>query len=86
MLNRLTDRLTHKVLPESRSGRCTADMIFTARQIQEKCREQNQHLYIVLVDLTKAFDSVKRDGLWSTMAKLGCPEKFVNIVKSLHEA
>jgi len=62
MLNRLTEQLLHKVLPESqcgfRSSRGTADMVFTARQIQEKCREQNQDLYVVFVDLTKAFDTV----------------------------
>jgi len=36
------------------------DMIFTARQLQEKCREQQRELYAVFVDLTKAFDSVDR--------------------------
>ena len=35
-------------------------MIFAARQIQEKYREQNRDLYMVFVDLTKAFDSVNR--------------------------
>ena len=89
MLNRLTEQLLHKVLPESqcgfRSGRGTADMVFTARQIQEKCREQNQDLYVVFVDLTKAFDTVNRDGLWHVLKKLGCPEKFVSVVKSLHD-
>ena len=60
-------------------------MVFTARQIQEKCREQNQDLYVVFVDLTKAFDTVNRDALWHVLKKLGCPEKFVNVVKSLHD-
>ena len=31
------------------------DMIFTARQLQEKCREQQRELYAVFVDLTKAY-------------------------------
>ena len=39
------------------------DMIFTARQVQEKCREQHQDLLMVFIDLTKAFDSVDRAGL-----------------------
>ena len=40
-------------------------MIFVLRQIQEKCREQNMGLdaAFVDVDLTKAFDTVSRDGL-----------------------
>ncbi|KAL8609001.1 hypothetical protein ACOMHN_059932 [Nucella lapillus] len=33
-------------------------MMFAARQIQEKCKEQNMDLYILFVDLTKASDSV----------------------------
>ena len=40
-------------------------MVFTASQLQEKCREQHQDLYVVFVDLTKAFDTVNQDGLWS---------------------
>ena len=60
-------------------------MIFTVRQLQEKCREQNRGLYITFVDLTKAFDTVNRDGLWKIMAKFGCPEKFINIVRLFHD-
>ena len=51
----------------------TIDMTFTARQLQEKCEEQNVDLYMTFVDLTKAFDTVSRDGLWKIMAKFGCP-------------
>ena len=76
-------------LPETqcgfRQGRGTTDMIFTVRQLQEKSREQNKGLYITFVDLTKAFDTVSRDGLWKIMAKFGCPEKFVNIVRLFHD-
>ena len=49
------------LIPESQCGfrteRGTVDMIFTARQLQEKCQEQNVDLYMTLVFLTKAFDS-----------------------------
>ena len=60
-------------------------MIFAGRQIQEKCREQNRDLFIMFIDLTKAFDTVNREALWRVLSKCGCPEKFVNIVKQLHE-
>ena len=56
------------------------DMIFAARQLQEKCQEQRCDLYTTFVDLTKAFDTVGRDGLWKILAKYGCPEKFISIV------
>ena len=39
-------------------------MIFTARQLQEKCQEQNVDRYMTFVDLTKTFDTVSREGLW----------------------
>ena len=55
-------------------------MIFTARQLQEKCQEQNTDLYMTFVDLTKAFDTVSREGLWKIMAKFGCPTKFIAMV------
>ena len=56
-----------------RSNRGTVDMIFVRRQIQEKCREQNMCLYAAFVDLTKAFDTVGRDGLGKILARLSCP-------------
>ena len=72
LLNRLYEHLEQVVLlPESQCGfkkdRGTIDMIFTARQLQDKCQEQNIDLYMTFVDLTKAFDS---EGLWKIMAKV----------------
>ena len=60
-------------------------MIFAARQLQEKCREQQQELYAVFVDLTKAFDSVDRSALWEVLLKSGCPPDFVSIIRSFHD-
>ena len=41
-----------------RSGRGCVDMIFCARQIVEKAREHNTKIYMLFVDLRKAYDSV----------------------------
>ena len=60
-------------------------MIFAARQPQEKCQEQNVNLYSTYVDLTKAFDTVSRAGLWKIMAEYGCPEKFIFMVHQFHD-
>ena len=60
-------------------------MIFTARQLQEKCQEQNVDIYMTFVDLTKAFDTVSRDGLWKIMAKIGCSPRFIAMVRQFHD-
>nr|VZI20390.1 unnamed protein product [Spirometra erinaceieuropaei] len=78
LLNRLNNHLEQGLLPKSQCGfrrhRGTTDMIFAARQLQEKCQEMRTHLYSTFVDLTKAFDTVNREGLWKIMQKFGCPE------------
>ena len=58
LLNRLNEQLERSGLECGfRKNRGTIDMIFTARQLQEKCQEQNVDLYMTFVDLTKAFDN-----------------------------
>ncbi|XP_076056371.1 uncharacterized protein LOC143034323 [Oratosquilla oratoria] len=58
VLNRL-QKLAERVYPEAQCGfraeRSTIDMVFSLRQLQEKCREQRRPLYIAFIDLTKAF-------------------------------
>lgn len=39
-------------------------------------------MYVVFVNLTKAFNFVNQDGLCTVIGKLGCPGQFVNIIKS----
>ncbi|KAI8512327.1 hypothetical protein Bbelb_089660 [Branchiostoma belcheri] len=61
VLNRL-QKLAERVYPEAQCGfraeRSTIDMVFSLRQLQEKCREQRRPLYVAFIDLTKAFDLV----------------------------
>ena len=82
-------QVAERVYPESQCGfrvqRSTTDMIFTLRQLQEKCLEQKQPLFIVSVDLIKAFDLVSRKGLFHLLEKIGCPQKLLKVVMSFHE-
>ena len=43
------------------------------------------NLYTTVVDPTKAFDTVSRNGLWKIMDKFGCPKKFIAIVRQFHD-
>ena len=90
LLNRLNENLNQPgLLPESQCGfrkdKGTIDMIFTAIQLQGKCQEQNVDLYMTFVDLTKAFDTVSREGLWNIMAKFGFPSKFIAMVQQFND-
>ena len=80
LLNRLIPTIAQENTQESqcgfRSNRGTVDMIFVLRQIQKKCREQNMGLSATFVDLTKAFDTVSRDGLWKIVGAMAFPPNF----------
>ena len=56
----------------------TIDMIFLLRQLQEKYREQN-------MSLTKAFDTVSREGLYLVFSQIGCLSKLLSLVRSFHQ-
>ena len=40
---------------------------------------------MTFVDLTKAFDTVSREGLWKIIAKFGFPVRFVATVRQFHD-
>jgi len=85
---RRLQQLAERVYPESqcgfRSQRSMVDMIFSLRQLREKCREQQQPLFIAFIDLTKAFDLVSRDGLFKILPLIGCPPKLLSFLESFH--
>lgn len=59
-------------------------MIFSLRWLQEKCREQQQPLFLASVNLTKAFDLVSRSGLFQILQKIGCPPKLLTLITAFH--
>ena len=40
---------------------------------------------MTFVDLTKAFDTVSRDGLWKIITKFGCPSRYLAMVRQFHD-
>ena len=89
MLFRILNNVAERVLPETQCGfrkeRSTTDMVFVARQLQEKSKEQHQELFMVFVDLAKAFDTVNRPLLWEILRKFGCPPAFLAVLRALHD-
>ena len=81
--------LAEQIYPESqcvfRANRSTIDMVFSLKQLQEKCRKQRQPLFVAFIDLIMAFDLVSRDGLFKILSKIGCPPKLLSLIRSFHE-
>ena len=68
-----------------RTGRGCVDMIFCVRQLVEKAIEHNTRIFLLFVDLRKAYDSVPRQALWCALRKYGIPENLIELVHSFHE-
>jgi len=60
-----------------RTNRSTIEMVFSLRQLPEKCRLP---LFVAFMDLTKAFDTVRRNGFFKILLKI-----LLNIIKSFHD-
>ena len=66
----------------------TIDAIFILRQLQEKYLENDKELYLVylvFVDLEKAFDSVPRVLIESSLKGKGVVECYVNAVMKMYQ-
>ena len=57
-----------------------------ARQLVEKAIEHISELYVLFVDLAKAYDSIPRPALSSALGSLGVPPVMLSLTKSLHDS
>jgi hypothetical protein len=64
-----------------RCNRSTTDQIFYIRQILEKKCEYNGTVNQLFIDFKKAYDSVKREVLYSILLEFGITEKLVRLIK-----
>ena len=81
--------IAETIIPESqcgfKKGRGCVDMMYVARQLVENTREHDDVLYVLFVDLKKAYDSIPRDDLWRVLDKVGVPPTMLEIIRSFHE-
>jgi hypothetical protein len=61
------------------------DAIFALRLSLRKRKEHGYHTWVAFLDLVKAFDTISRELLWEILTKLGCPQRFVDRIKALHD-
>ena len=80
--NRITDDL-YACFPDSQAayqpGRGTIEQIFALNQMIEKSVEFNKPIYVIFIDFTKAFDSIKLDKLWSILNKTPLNKNYTNL-------
>ena len=62
------------------SGKSTVNAIFVLRQLQEKFRGKKKELFLVFVDLEKAFDPVWREAIPWALRYQKVPEHLIALV------
>ena len=76
-----------------RKGRGCSDGLFTLRRLLQEWRgtfphgqpAEDSQLYILFVDLSKAFDGVPREDLWRLLHhRLGVPVHIISMLKSIY--
>ena len=60
-------------------------MMFVVRRLQELARKKDTPMYLSLIDLTKAFDSVDRTLLWDALARFGVPRRMLAVIRQFHD-
>jgi hypothetical protein len=62
-------------------NRSTNGQLFYIRQILEKRWEFNGTVHQLFIDFKKAYDSVRREGLYNIITESGIPRKLVRLIK-----
>ena len=56
------------------------DLVFCVCQLVEKVIEHNTKVFLLFVDLHKAYDSVLRQALWCALQRVCIPENLIALV------
>ena len=65
-------------------GRGTTDAIFIMRQLLEKYEMAGRDLYMVFLDLKKAFDCVPREVIWWSLRRKGVLEREIKAIMKMY--
>ena len=68
------------------TGMSTTEPVFSLRQLQEKCSENNKDVHVVFVDIEKVYDRIPRNVICWCLRKKGIPEEYVTIVQDMYRA
>ena len=60
-------------------------MTFVVRRLQELARKKDTPLFMCVIDLTKAYDSVDRTFLWTVLARFGISPRMLAVIRQFHD-
>ena len=88
----INDRLqivVDEVVSNSQCGfwaeRDCVDLIFCVLQLVEKAIEHNTKVFLLFVNLCKAYGPVLRSALWCALQRYGIPENLNELMHSFHK-
>ena len=77
------------LLPEEQCGfrpnRSTPDMMFVVCRLQEIRRKAGVSLFMCIIDLQKAYDTVDRTLLWQVLTRIGVPTQMTAVIQQFHD-
>ncbi len=87
MINERVKRKVTMTLSQAggREGSSTADHILVLQEIVNTAKKDKKTLYLIFLDVTKAFDKAWLDGIMKIMYDNGLDDKHWSIVKQLNE-
>jgi len=66
-------------------GRSTTEAIYLIRRLLELHRGRKKDLYIMFIDLKKAYDKVSCEVLWECLEKKKLSKTYISAIKNMYE-
>ena len=68
----------------NRTGKNTSDNLLILSTMIDKSKAEGKPLFLGLIDVRKAYDSVRRPLLWQILLARGVPQLFVDVLQALY--
>jgi hypothetical protein len=81
-LNDIYEDLAPEFANGFRQGRGRADSITSVMSTLRKRKAWGLNSHLLLFDIVKCFDTIKRQHIWNSMRKMGIAEKMIRVVMS----
>ena len=84
---RLVTFLNSRIVEEQAgfsAGKGCDDNLCIMTEVMERKVANREALYVALVDMRAAFDTVWRDGLWHKLQAMGVPHKLIRILREIY--